>query len=173
MSQLTIKKAEMLGKLINYFVSETKGHLTKIQLVKFIYLADLYTVKWTGQQLTDLDWRYYFHGPWADEIEQVLNKMNGHEICVQRVNQAILIGIGPAIVPLKKLNLPLGLELILSNIRREWATSDNKRFQQMLDYVYGTAPMLEAQAHHHPQEKVRLNLYREREKLEAELGGID
>lgn len=43
----------MLEQLILYFVCKTKGHITKTQLVKFLYLADLYSVKWTGQQLTD------------------------------------------------------------------------------------------------------------------------
>jgi hypothetical protein len=46
----------MLETLILYFVYQTNGFLTKIQLVKFLYLADLYSVKWTGKQLTDLDW---------------------------------------------------------------------------------------------------------------------
>ncbi len=55
-------RLDMLRKLINFFVNETKGQITKIQLVKFIYLMDLYMVKWTGKQLTNLDWRYYLHG---------------------------------------------------------------------------------------------------------------
>jgi len=48
----------MLEQLIKYFVYKTKGYITKTQLVKFIYLADLYAVKWTGKQLTDLNRRY-------------------------------------------------------------------------------------------------------------------
>lgn len=34
----------MLDLLIKYFVYQTKGHITKTQLVKFLYLADLYSV---------------------------------------------------------------------------------------------------------------------------------
>lgn len=54
----------MLEQLILYFVCKTKGRITKTQLVKFLYLADLYSVKWTEHQLTELDWYYYNHGPW-------------------------------------------------------------------------------------------------------------
>ena len=34
----------MLETLILYFVYQTKGNITKIQLVKFLYLADLYVL---------------------------------------------------------------------------------------------------------------------------------
>ncbi len=66
----------MLEQLILYFVCKTKGYITKTQLVKFLYLADLYSVKWTKKQLTDLDWCYYLRGPWNQEIDTTLEKLN-------------------------------------------------------------------------------------------------
>lgn len=73
----------MLEDLIKYFVYETKRHITKTKLVKFLflYLADLYSVKWTGKQLTKLDWYYYKHSPWDEDIDMALERMNGKEIC--------------------------------------------------------------------------------------------
>lgn len=158
-------KKEILRQLINFFVYETRGQITKTQLVKFLYLADLYAVKWTNQQLTDLDWRYYYYGPWEGKIDKMLDEMNGRDICLEGGERSIFIKKGPTLSYPSE--LPLSLRLILENIRRDWAGAE--RFQQMLDYVYQTAPMVEASQNHRPEERARLNLVREREKLLAEL----
>jgi hypothetical protein len=159
----------MLDQLIKYFVYHTKGHITKTQLVKFLYLADLYSVKWTGNQLTELDWYYYLHGPWQEEIDAALGKMNGKEILQEPQGEAVLIKLGPEAGNTEELKLPPSLQLILENIRREWAGSSPDRMKQLLDYVYSTAPMLEVKEAHKPEEKVRLNLQKERERLMQEL----
>lgn len=159
----------MLDLLIKYFVYQTKGHITKTQLVKFLYLADLYSVKWTGKQLTELDWYYYLHGPWHEDIDAALDKMDGKEILQEPQGDAVLIKLGPNAGNVEDLKLPVSLKLILENIRREWAGSGQDRIQQLLDYVYSTAPMLEVKEVHKPEEKVRLNLQKERQRLIQEL----
>lgn len=158
----------MLDKLIKYFVYETKGYITKTQLIKFLYLADLYSVKWTGKQLTELDWYYYNYGPWHEDVDAALNKMNGKEIIQESHSNTTLIKLGTEAVSSDDLELPVSLKLVLDNIRREWAGSD--KLSQLLDYVYSTAPMLEVKGIYKPDEKVRLNLQTEREKLISELG---
>lgn len=158
----------MLDKLIKYFVYETKGYITKTQLIKFLYLADLYSVKWTGKQLTELDWYYYNYGPWHEDIDAALNKMNGKEIIQESHSNTTLIKLGAEAVSSDDLELPVSLKLVLDNIKREWAGSD--KLSQLLDYVYSTAPMLEVKGIYKPDEKVRLNLQTEREKLISELG---
>lgn len=158
----------MLEKLIKYFVYATKGNITKTQLIKFLYLADLYSVKWTGNQLTELDWYYYSFGPWHEDIDTALNKMNGKEISIEREVNATLIRLGIQASNVDDLQLPVSLKLVLDNIRREWAGSE--KLNQLLDYVYNTAPMLEVKQKHQPEEKVKLNLQAEREKLISELG---
>lgn len=164
-------KSAMLKKLIKYFVYKTKGQITKTQLFKFIYLTDLYSVKWTGKQLTDLEWCLYLHGPWTKDIENVLEQMNGIELIQERSETATLIRIGPQSTKemIDGLGLPDGVELLLENIRREWAGTTNENIQDLLEYVYETAPMVEARINHLPEEKAPLNLNREREKLLAEL----
>ncbi len=157
----------MLENLIKYFVYATKGYITKMQLIKFLYLADLYAVKWTDKQLTDLDWRFYHFGPWNEGIDAALNQMNGKEIFQESQGKIIFIRLGERAGNVDDLKLPLGLKLMLDNIRREWAGED--KLNQLLKYVYSTAPMLEVIDSHQPEEQVRLNLYKEREKLMSEL----
>lgn len=159
----------MLNKLIKYFVYETKGHITKTQVIKFLYLADLYSVKWTGKQLTELDWYYYRYGPWSEDIDAALNQMNGKEIIQEAQENTILIRLGAEAGLTEDLELPLGLKLMLDNIRREWAGAGENKIKQLLDYVYSTAPMLEVKDTYQPEEKVKLNLQKEREKLISEL----
>lgn len=160
----------MLDKLIKYFVYETKGHITRTQIIKFLYLADLYSVKWTGKQLTELDWYYYHYGPWHEDIDAALNQMNGKEIIQELLGNTSLLKLGAEAGNLEDLELPLGLKLVLDNIRRQWAGAGQDKLNQLFDYVYSTAPMLEVKGIHQPDEKVRLNLQTEREKLISELG---
>jgi uncharacterized phage-associated protein len=160
----------MLDKLIKYFVYATKGYITKTQLIKFLYLADLYSVKWTGNQLTELDWCYYHFGPWNEDIDTALKQMNGKEIIQESQGDKVLIKLGADATNVEDLQLPLSLRLILDNIRREWAGPGQEKFQALLEYVYSTAPMLEVKDTHEPEEKVKLNLLAEREKLISELG---
>lgn len=159
----------MLERIIKYFVYATKGHITKTQLTKFLYLADLYAVKWTGKQLTDLDWRYYY-GPWHERIEATLERMNGKEIVQEVQGNTIFLHRGPILENLESLDLPLSLELMLDNIRREWSGSGQDKLYQLQEYINSTAPLLEVKDSYQPTEKVKLNLFKEREKLMRELG---
>jgi Protein of unknown function (DUF4065) len=158
----------MLKKLIKYFVYKTKGHVTKTQLVKFLYLSDLYSVKWTGKKLTNLDWYYYLRGPWNEDIDKALSEMEGEEVHQDKNDSVILIKLGKKSEKIEDLELPVSLELLLGNIAREWAGSGEKQ-QELLDYVYSTAPMEYVKEKHRPEEKVPLDLGKEREKLLAEL----
>lgn len=160
----------MLDKLIKYFVYATKGYVTTTQLIKFLYLADLYSVKWTGKQLTELDWCYYRFGPWNQDIDTALTQMNGKEIIQESQGDTVLIKLGAEATNVEDLQLPLSLRLILDNIRREWAGPGQEKFKALLEYVYSTAPMLAVKDTHQPEEKVKLNLLAEREKLISELG---
>ena len=159
----------MLEKLIKYFVYATKGYITKIQLTKLLYLADLYYVKWTGKQLTELDWYYYKFGPWHEDIDAALDKMNGKEISIEAEYNTTFIKLGVEAENIGALELPVSLQLMLDNIRREWAGSGPDKIKHLLDYVYSTAPMVDVKHKHKPEEKVKLNLQLEQEKLINEL----
>jgi hypothetical protein len=159
----------MLEKLILYFVCKSKGFITKTQLIKFLYLADLYAVKWTEKPLTDLDWRYYLYGPWNEGTDQALKSLYDRNILGEyKRDQTIFIEPRENCPSLESLDFSQGLELMLRNIRKEWIGAD--KLEQLLKYVYQTEPMLEAKKHHLPEEKAHLNLQLEREKLMLELG---
>ena len=159
----------MLENLILYFVYQTNGHITKTQLVKFLYLADLYSVKWTGKQLTDLDWYFYNHGPWHEDIDAALTHLNG-QIVQKQEGKATLIQLGTNQIDLHSLEISQGLRLILDNIRREWAGSAPGKIDRLLEYVYSTKPMLAVKDAYQRSDKARLNLALERESLIEELG---
>lgn len=159
----------MLETLILYFVYQTNGFLTKIQLVKFLYLADLYSVKWTGKQLTDLNWYYYTFGPWHEDIDAALVHLNG-QVIQREEGKSILIQMGTEPLDPHSLGISQGLYLMLDNIRREWAGSSTEKIDELLKYVYATAPMLAVKDKHERSEKVPLNLALERELLLEELG---
>lgn len=162
---------EMINKLILFFVLRTKGHIMKTQLVKFLYLADLYAVKWLGQQITDLDWVYYRHGPWEDDIQSALEEMDGTEIKqYAHPSGAVLIQIGPNAPSVERLELPESMKLMLDNIRREWAGLGSENLDGLLQYVYDTAPMRDLlRSGYSPEEQKPLDLFKEREELLQEL----
>jgi hypothetical protein len=164
---ISIKRND-LKQLIKYFVYKTKGHITKTQLINFLYLADLYTVKWTGKPLTQLNWCYYHRSPWHEDIDTALRQMDGKEITLNAEGHTLLIRLGREADITNDITLPLGLQLMLDNIRREWAGA--AKLEQLLEYVNNTAPILEVREIHKPEAKVKLNLNTEQEKLVNELG---
>lgn len=157
----------MLEQLILYFVCKTKGHITKTQLVKFLYLADLYSVKWTGKQLTELSWCYYTHGPWEKGIDTALTSMQ-KIIGLRKEGNAVMVEISEPSLLNAEFDFPLSLVLMLDNIRKEWAGSG--KLTELLEHVYSTAPMIEAKNKFVSSEKGLLNLSLEREKMLEELG---
>ena len=154
----------MLETLILYFVYKTNGFLTKIQLVKFLYLADLYGVKWTGKQLTDLDWYYYNYSPWHEDIDVALVKLNGQLIHTQE-GENTLIKMGAKPLYLQTLGISQGLCFVLDNICIEWAGSSTDQNKALLEYISTTAPILAVNGKYHLLDKVPLNLALERELL--------
>ena len=157
----------MLDQLILYFVSKSKGSIAKAQLARLLYLSDLYSVKWTGKQVTDLDWRCYKYGPWDKAIDVALARLSDNIAVQERENVILLNPVDDGLLS-ASFDFPLGLELMLENIRREWA--DNSELNDLRKYIYGTAPMVEAKKKATPKAKMRLNLHLEREKVLEELG---
>jgi hypothetical protein len=66
--------------LIRYITAEATrvaGALTKIRLIKFLYLADVYLFGLTGQRATPYSWRFYHYGPWALDAQQDIDALAG------------------------------------------------------------------------------------------------
>ena len=59
--------------LINFIVwyaTKIRGSVSRIRLMKFLYLADWHNVKLTGQSATPYPWRFYHYGPYATEAQR-------------------------------------------------------------------------------------------------------
>ncbi len=132
----------MAAKLMLFFVIRSKGHITKMQLVKFLYLADLYSVKWHGTPITELKWYYYLRGPWEKEFDVELDQLLSLELInISPAGKAQLMQPGRLICKEAELVLPMSMKLMLDGIRIEWTGGGTARIKEMLDYVYKTAPM--------------------------------
>ncbi len=159
----------MTAKLILFFVLKTKGNITKTQLVKFLYLADLYSVKWLGKQITDLKWIRYHYGPYEEEIDRILGLMDGMEIKLDNGDgkKYVVVRIGDLAPSIESLELSPMMEMMLDNIRHQWMA---KPLKELLDFVYSTSPMVEIEEKKISAEQMHpLNLFREQEKLQQEL----
>lgn len=164
-----LDRLSMTAKLILFFVVKTKGNIAKTQLVKFLYLADLYSIKWLGKQITDLKWIRYHYGPYEEEIERTLESMNGRQIDIENADgkNYVIIRMGSAIPSIESLELPVMMQMLLDNIRYQWMGKPTK---ELLDFVYETSPMLDAiEKNIDPEQKQPLDLFREQEKLQKEL----
>src|SRR5438128_2618867 len=59
-----------LIRYITWEATRLAGALTKIRLIKFLYLADVYLFGLAGRRATPYRWRFYHYGPWAIDAQQ-------------------------------------------------------------------------------------------------------
>ena len=130
---------EMLEDLIKFFSVECRGHITKTQLLKMLYLADLYSVKWAGHQLTQMDWRLYHNGPWSLDYEEALDSLEQRGFLYKHEERGVTL-----IRPYEDSESPIFEPLLyfsLENIRQRWAGAGHENFKRLLEFVYDTEPM--------------------------------
>lgn len=134
------------AQLIKYMVDRLHGDLLKTQILKFLYLVDLEWVRYTGKQLTDLNWIWYLHGPWDRHFEDIIADMSGNE--VECITQPRFQGghfnlFYPGSRPRFDVTLNLAEQAVVDRILEAFS---QKSVRELLEeYVYQTAPMLAAQ----------------------------
>jgi hypothetical protein len=134
-------------ELITYIVSELRErglNVTKTALVKFLYLADVESVRMGMPRITSLSWVLYRYGPYAFEIDDAISHIEG-----QGIDE--LTGIS-ALGRFYKGYRPSGTEApqippedrgILLRVLDRWG---GESLDAILDYVYfETEPMREAE----------------------------
>lgn len=137
----------LVRQLLLYLIEQLHEHdsvISKIRIVKLLYLVDLEHYRSYQTTLTGLDWIYYHYGPYAFEIDTVLSQARidlgeerietaaGHTAYVYRVHP------GQSIDNLIRLPMKMKINRILQH----WASRDTR---ELLDYVYTeTEPMQEA-----------------------------
>jgi hypothetical protein len=113
----------------------------KTQLVKYLYLVELDYFKDYKKRLTDLEWIFYHYGPYAFELESVLESKEFSVQVVLLPNERSYKRFAVAeAIPAYKDIVDTKVSLIIKRIVGQWG---NKQLQELLDYVYfETEPML-------------------------------
>lgn len=116
--------------------------LGKTQIVKFLYLTEVEFYRETGNRLTDLNWLFYHYGPYALELDSVLNEkefeMEKKETKSERKFHIYKIAESPAKYS-SKVDPKVGL--IIKRILNAWG---KKPLEELLDYVYFETEPMEA-----------------------------
>ncbi len=116
--------------------------LGKTQIVKFLYLTEVEYYRETGNRLTDLNWLFYHYGPYALELDSILNEkefeMEKKETKSDREFHIYKIAESPAKYS-SKVDPKVGL--IIKRIVSTWG---NKPLEELLDYVYFETEPMEA-----------------------------
>ena len=112
----------------------------KTQLVKYLYLTEVEHCRETGSRLTDLEWTFYHFGPYAFELETILNEkiFNREEIKVSAEKSFKKFTVAE---PMKHYSdlVDARTSLIIKRVIGAWGP---KPLQDLLDYVYfETEPM--------------------------------
>ena len=62
-------------QLIAYFIQKLSGKITKTQLMKLIFLADVESVKFTNTQISDIKWIFHHYGPYDEKLDKRLRAL--------------------------------------------------------------------------------------------------
>jgi len=137
-----------LIRLIVAYAAERKGAVSKIRLIKFLYLADVHAFQWTQQTITGYSWRFYHYGPWAQEAQVEIDESVAtgiiEPIAVTREDETgeITLYRAPGALPTPPAALSTTVEMLIKRDIAEWLDRPLPRF---LDYVYfDTPPMRDA-----------------------------
>ncbi len=136
-----------LNNLIRYIVSEVQdqdGVILRTRLVKLLYLCDIEYYRSKRQLLTDLDWKRYFYGPFAFELQDITKRM-GLDLGEEEVDFATGRGVKYEVydTPSWETWLSASQKQDVDMVIKRWGGED---LNLLLDYVYCyTEPMKNAQ----------------------------
>jgi hypothetical protein len=126
--------------LIAYLVAKARDKgvtLNQTKLVKLLYLIDVERIASGRQALTGLRWVFFHYGPYALELPEILEPMEGGQLIVGEWNGARLYRAAPG-AP-EGDDWPSGTRSLVDNVVRRFAALD---LNELLDHVYfHTAPM--------------------------------
>jgi hypothetical protein len=136
-----------LNNLIRYIVSEVQdqdGVILRTRLVKLLYLCDVEYYRLRRLRLTDLNWRRYYYGPFAFELQDITQRM-GLNMGEEEVDFATGHGVKYVVydVPNPDQWLEVTQKSVIDRVIKQWGNED---LEVLLDYVYcDTEPMQGAQ----------------------------
>lgn len=142
---------KLLKRLIAYIVdqlTELEGQISKIRIVKILYLIDIEFYGRYRRTLTHLDWIDWKYGPFAfainDAVRALGYELEEEEIITRAGQIAKVFRVSEEITIEDMVNF--ATRVMIQEIIRKWAYEDTI---WLLDYVYfETAPMADAQFGH-------------------------
>jgi hypothetical protein len=137
-----------LAELIAYVIDralDRDATLTRTKLVKLLYLVDVETWRIERQLLTKLEWRFYHYGPYAFDLQAVLDQIEGHQVVSKEYTPGKLertILYTRVLQPPSSDRWPTITKMRIDKIVDRWA---DEPLELLLDYVYfETEPMQHA-----------------------------
>ncbi len=132
-----------LRPLISYIVAQARDRgvtLNRTKLVKLLYLIDVERVRSRRDALTGLEWVFFHYGPYAFELIDTLEVMEGSELLAQQWQGSMLYRGAPDAPSGDK--WPAGTKATVDRVIQRFAPVD---LNELLDYVYfRTGPMSDA-----------------------------
>jgi hypothetical protein len=132
-----------LRPLIAYIVARARDHeitLNRTKLVKLLYLVDVERVRLGRKPLTGLTWVFYHYGPYAFELIDVLEAMEGGELAADQWQDSVLYRA--AYDAPEGDEWPAGTKATVDSVMKHFAPLE---LNELLDHVYfQTGPMVDA-----------------------------
>jgi hypothetical protein len=133
-----------LPSLIAYIVAQARDRgitLNRTKLVKLLYLVDVERVRSRREPLTGLTWVFFHYGPYAYELIETLDAMEGAQLVADRFHDSVLYRAAPGAPEGDDWNA--GTKTTVDRVIDRFAPLD---LNPLLDYVYfHTGPMLDAE----------------------------
>jgi hypothetical protein len=132
-----------LRALIAYVVARARDRditLNRTRLVKLLYLIDVERVRSRREPLTGLNWVFFHYGPYAYELIDTLEAMEGSELVASQWHDSVLYRAASNAPDADDWNA--GTRRTVDRVIERFAPLD---LNELLDYVYfHTGPMAEA-----------------------------
>ncbi len=130
-----------LQNVITYLCFKTNT-LSQTKLMKLVYLADVYHMQKYGSRLTDVPFRYWHYGPFAEEVNNELERLCGEGIIKQECYQTragYIAEIPTPRVENTTVKLSKKALAILDTIIDEWGDSST---EEVVTYAKTTLPFI-------------------------------
>jgi hypothetical protein len=133
-----------LRPLIAYIVARAVDRgitLNRTKLVKLLYLIDVERVRSRREPLTGLEWVFFHYGPYAFELIDALQAMEGAEVSAMPFGESVLYRAAPGAPDAT--DWPAGTKSMVDSIIDRFAPLE---LNELLDHVYfHTGPMIDAE----------------------------
>lgn len=127
---------------LTWRVRQEDGIPAKTRLVKLMYLVDLYSVRDRGEQATSFRWIFYHYGPYAPDVERVIDRQLGNTIDLEETRD--FFGERMYVYRIREYPpetlLPDRLRRYCDEVCDRWATAE---LNDLLSYVYFETPPME------------------------------